>query len=160
MQTIKLYRVTYTKGPFCDGGEAYTINEDFALLAKAQRCAKKTGGTISTWVRKCYQKDLNFWLASLVQRGTDHTPDWVTVSNLLRLGADPTVSPMGIHGMRLPSAIETCQEMAEAYDPDHGRMLQGWNCSAARAREICAKTQKHFQGYLNQFAKAGYTVAA
>jgi hypothetical protein len=62
---------------------------------------------------------------------------------------------MGLRGMPLPSAIETCQEMVEAYDPDHGRMLEGWNCSPARAREICAKTQAHFQRYLNQFAKRG-----
>lgn len=46
--------------------------------------------------------------------------------------------------------------LAKAYDPDHGRMLVGWRCSPDRAREVCAKTQKHFQGYLNQFAKAGY----
>jgi hypothetical protein len=104
------------------------------------------------------QKDLNFWLASYVQRGCDHTPEWVTVSKLLRLGADPRVSPMGIHGRPLPSAIDTCQEMVEAYDPDHGRMLEGWNCSPAQAREHCAKTQAHFQGYLDQFAKAGFEI--
>jgi hypothetical protein len=108
--------------------------------------------------RKYSQADLNFWLASFVQRGRDHTPEWVTVSKLLRLGANPTVSPMGHRGMRLPSAIVTCQEMVEAYDPDHGRMLQGWRCSPAKAREICASTQKYFQGYLNQFARAGWTI--
>ncbi len=107
-------------------------------------------------VNKYSQADLDFWLASFVQRGRDHTPNWVTVSKLLRLGANPKVRPMGIHGMPLPSAIETCQEMVEAYDPNHGRMLEkGWNCSPARAREFCAKTQAHFQGYLNQFAKRG-----
>jgi hypothetical protein len=61
---------------------------------------------------------------------------------------------MGHHGMHLPSAIETCQEMVEAYDPDHGRMLEGWRCSSSRARKICARTQVHFQRYLDQFAKA------
>ena len=106
--------------------------------------------------RKYKQADLNFWLASFVQRGRDHTPEWVTVSKLLRLGADPNARPMGIHGLPLPSAFETCQEMVEAYDPVQGRMLQGWRCSPAKAREICAKTQAHFQGYLNQFAKAGW----
>jgi hypothetical protein len=106
--------------------------------------------------RKYSQADLNFWLASFVQRGRDHTPKWVTVSKLLRLGADPTVRPMGIHGIPLTSAIETCRNMIEAYDPDHGRMLQGWHCSPEKAREICAQTQKHFQGYLDQFIKAGF----
>jgi hypothetical protein len=106
--------------------------------------------------RKYKQTDLNFWLASFVQRGRDHTPAWVTVSKLLRLGADPSVRPMGIHGLLLPSAIETCREMVEAYDPLHGRMLEGWKCSQAEARAICAKTQAYFQRFLNQFARAGF----
>jgi hypothetical protein len=109
-------------------------------------------------MRKYQHADLNFWLASFVQRGRDHTPEWVTVSKLLRLGADPTVRPMGHRGMPLPSAVETCREMVEVYDPLTGRMAkpEGWRCSPKKAREICAKTQAHFQGYLNQFAKAGF----
>jgi hypothetical protein len=105
---------------------------------------------------KYQQNDLNFWLASFVQRGRDHTPEWVTVSKLLRLGADPTVRPMGIHDLPLPSAIETCREMVKAYDPDDGKMLDGWTCSPVKARQICAKTQRYFQGFLDQFAKAGF----
>jgi hypothetical protein len=110
--------------------------------------------------RKYSQADLDFWLASFVQRGRDHTPQWVTVSKLLRLGANPTNTkthrPWADETFCLPSAIETCKEMVEAYDPDHGRMLQGWKCSPAKAREICASTQRHFQRYLDQFAKAGW----
>jgi len=82
-------------------------------------------------VSKYSQADLDFWLASFVQRGRDHTPKWVTVSKLLRLGANPKVRPMGLRGMPLPSAIETCQQMVEAYDPavksidDSGRLNTG-----------------------------------
>lgn len=159
MQTIKLYRVTYPNGIY--QGVAYTASQDFVNQTKAERFANKCeeGVTITEWTRKCSQKDLNFWLASFVQRGCDHTPEWVTVSLLLKMGANPTVSPMGHRGMRLPSPVETCREMAEAYDPDHGRMLVGWRCTPDKAREICEKTQKHYLGYLNQFAKAGYPIA-
>jgi hypothetical protein len=108
--------------------------------------------------RKYKQSDLDFWLASYVQRGCDHTPEWVTVSKLLRLGANPTVSPMGLRGMRLPSAIETCQEMVQWYDPVNGKMAQpgGWRCSPEKVRKICASTQAHFQRYLDQFARKGF----
>jgi hypothetical protein len=109
--------------------------------------------------RKYNQADLDYWLVSFVIRGRDHTPDWVTVSKLLRLGANPTARVKNDHrDYSRTTAVRVCQKMVEAYDPDHGRMLEGWRCSPERARQICRKTQAHFQGYLNQFAKAGYAI--
>jgi hypothetical protein len=108
---------------------------------------------------KYNQADLDFWLASYVQRGRDHTPAWVTVSKLLRLGANPTVQPMGHRGMPLPSAIETCQEMVWNHDPaQNPQAYDGWCCSRERAERHMAKARAFFQRYLDQFARAGFPI--
>jgi len=88
------------------------------------------------------QATKDFYLRSYLTRGHDHVPDWVNVSTMLRLGANPNAqyvsdNHLGGHHVFQWTSVEHCYEILKA-QPTNIRL------------------KRIFEGYLRQFRKYGF----